>query len=172
MRLILLLACCGALLGQASRVIKPGDQLYVYFRMLGSTTPKVVRDDGRIVADILGEIMAAGLTTEQLRAAIAMKLDARRPSGESVTVTFGEPECLCYFVHGMFNRPGRYPLTEPIKVLAALSKAGGFVDFAPQRIFIIRFENGESLTLPYNYRAVIQRKQEDIEVKSGDIIVR
>ena len=75
-----------------------------------------------------------------------------------------------YYITGEVLRPGTFPLVVPIRVLEALTNAGGFREFADtKKIRILR--NGK--TIKFNYKDVSNGKNMDqnIEIEHGDFIV-
>jgi polysaccharide export outer membrane protein len=75
-----------------------------------------------------------------------------------------------YFITGEVQRPGDNPLVVPTTVLEAISKAGGFRDFAnTKNIVIIRGQQ----RFKFNYKEVIAGKHLDqnIYLQPGDYIV-
>ena len=70
----------------------------------------VVRPDGKITLQLLGEIQAAGLTPEALQEVIyegISKLENRDKS--EITVTVVQVNSRKYFITGEIGRPGPYP---------------------------------------------------------------
>lgn len=128
-----------------------------------------VRPDGRISLPLVNEIQAAGLTPEQLAAAITKGLD-RYMTQPEVNVAVLQVNSKKYFIIGEVQKPGSYPLTVPTTVLEALVNAGGFRDFAnPKKIIVLRA--GERFK--FNYKEVIAGKkmEQNIKLESGDQII-
>ncbi len=128
-----------------------------------------VRPDGRISLPLVNEIPAAGLTPEQLAAAITKGLGKYMTQPE-VSVAVVQVNSKKYFVIGEVSRPGPYPLTVPTTVLEGLINAGGFRDFAnPKRIVVLR----GAQRLKFNYKDVVAGKhtEQNILLESGDKIV-
>lgn len=103
--------------GDVVRVITFGDQdLTAEFR---------VSDSGNIAIPLLGDVHAAGLTTDQLQARISDQLVAKHLFHDpSVAV-----EIMTYrpiFVLGEVAKPGQYPYQPGMTVLTAVAVAGGF----------------------------------------------
>ncbi len=103
--------------GDVVRVITFGDQqLTAEFR---------VSDSGNIAVPLLGNVHAAGLSTDQLASLISSQLIERNIFREpSVSV-----EVLSYrpiFVLGEVAKPGQYPYQPGMTVLTAVAIAGGF----------------------------------------------
>jgi len=53
-----------------------------------------------------------------------------------------------------------------------VTSASGFTQFAnPKKIYVLRNENGKQVKHPFNYKAVLDGKQDDIPLQPGDTIV-
>jgi polysaccharide export outer membrane protein len=146
------------------------DVLYILvWREPDFTRLVAVRPDGKITMPLIGDMQAAGLTPVQLTKDLIDKLSnyVNRPD---VTVTVQDVRSKKYYVDGVVGRPGEYPLITPTKILEAISKCGGFKEFADQKhIVILR----GSQTLKFNYKEVIKGKhmEQDIELQNGDHII-
>src|ERR1043165_5936580 len=133
----------------------------------------LIRPDGRITVNLVGEVMAAGLTPGQLTDVLKERIK-KYVVDPDVTVNVVSVGSKRYFIQGEVNQPGEFKLFVPTKVLEALVNAGGFRDFAKTKdIVIIREEGTESKRLHFNYKDVIKGKHLDqnIFLKAGDIIV-
>jgi polysaccharide export outer membrane protein len=128
-----------------------------------------VRPDGKVSIPLLGEIQAAGMTPEQLSAAISTGLQKVMVHPE-VTVGVEKVNSKKYFIQGEVNRPGSYSLVIDTTVLEALVNAGGFREFAnTKKIVILR----GSERIKFNYHEVTKGKkmEQNILVKPGDQII-
>lgn len=109
--------------GDQVRIIVYGeDQLTGEFR---------VDDQGRIALPLLGGVRAAGLSPQQLDAAISDELRRRnllRDPSVSVEVLAYRP----VFILGEVARPGQYPFQPGMTVLTAVAVAGGYTYRAVQ----------------------------------------
>jgi polysaccharide biosynthesis/export protein len=154
--------------------IGPDDILSVVFwRDKEMTTDVVVRPDGRITLPLVSDVVAGGLTPEQLRERIRTEA-AKFIEDPTVTVVVKQINSRKVFITGQVGRPGAYPLSGPSTVLQMLSLAGGVAEFADEkRILIMRTENGKQRALKFNLRDVMKGKnlQQNIELKPGDTIV-
>ena len=133
----------------------------------------LIRPDGRITVNLVGEVMAAGNTPEQLTDALKEKLK-KYVVDPDVTISVLGVNSKRYFIQGEVNHPGEFKLVVPTKILEALVNAGGFRDFAKQKdIVIIREDGSSTKRLHFNYKDVIKGKHLDqnIFLKAGDIIV-
>ena len=123
--------------GDQIRIITFGeDQLTGEFR---------VDDQGRIAVPLLGGVVAAGLTPQQLEASMAQALRKRnllRDPSVSVEVLAYRP----IFVLGEVAKPGQYPYQPGMTVLTAVAIAGGFTYRGVQDYTsVIRTTSGTSI---------------------------
>lgn len=131
----------------------------------------IVRPDGRISMGLINEVMAAGLTPEQLQAEIVQRLkDGGFLRAPTVTVNVTGFNSKKYFIQGEVNHPGSFPLVVPTTVMEALVNAGGFKDFANKSKILI--QRGEK-TYKFNYKRVIGGKDRDTNIllEPGDQII-
>jgi len=158
----------------ADYVIGPDDVLgIVFWELPNHGGDVVVRPDGKITLPLINDVQAAGLTPEQLRAAVE-KESAKFIREPDVTVVVKQINSRKVYVTGQVNKPGTYTLTTPTTVLQVLALAGGVNDFAKKdRIVVMRTENGRTSSHKFNYKDVIQGKKLDqnIPLKPGDTVV-
>lgn len=149
--------------------IGPEDVLYVFvWREPDFTKLLMVRPDGKITMPLIGDLQAAGLSPIQLTKDLTEKLSTyvNRPD---VTVTVQEVRSKKYYLDGEVNHPGEFPLITPTRVLEAISKAGGFKEFADKKhVKILR----GTKNFNFNYIEVSKGKkmEQNIELENGDHI--
>jgi polysaccharide export outer membrane protein len=152
-------------------IMGPEDQISVFvFQGAEFTGTHMIRPDGKITINLVGDIQASGLTPENLATAIKDKLKAY-VNDPDVTVSVLAVKSKKYLINGEVNKPGEYPLVVPTRVFQALVNAGGFKDFANQKkITIIHDDNSRDF---FNYKEVLAGKklEQNIWLKHGDIIV-
>lgn len=156
----------------ATYVLGPDDQIVV--RVWGDdrlSSPLLVRPDGRISLNLIGEVVAAGRTPEQLGKDIEEILKQKeiltRPS---VSVNVTQVMSKKYMLNGEVLKPGSVPLTTPTTIMEALVNAGGFKDFADKKhIQIIR----GTKRFQFNWNEVVKGKnlKQNILLEPGDIII-
>lgn len=164
-------------------IIGPEDILEVsVWRTPELTREVVVRPDGRISLPLIGEVMAVGSTTLELRDDITEKLKAYK---ENPTVAIIVKTIKSYFftVQGAIGGgggeqgvggAGKIPLLSHTTLVQAIGLAGGLgPDAVRSRITIFRLGiNGEApQKIVVNYEDIILRDAENIEIKPGDTIV-
>ena len=158
----------------AEYVIGAEDVLGVVFwkdtEMTGDVT---VRPDGKITLPLIGDILAAGLSTVALKAEIE-KAASKIQQEPSVTVVVRQINSRKVFITGQVTTPGTFPLTGPRTVMQLISVAGGLTEYADKKnITVIRLENGRQQIFKFNYSDVAKGKNLDqnIVLKPGDTVV-
>jgi polysaccharide biosynthesis/export protein len=165
-------APAGVAVDASSFILGPDDQIMIRVwgdeRLSGGV---LVRPDGRISINLIGEVVAAGRTPEQLGKDIEDILKKKeilmRPS---VTVTVTSVQSKKYSINGEVNKTGSFPLTTPTKVMEALVNAGGFKDFANKsKIQVMR---GDKI-FRFNWNDYLKGKhrEQNILLEPGDIII-
>jgi polysaccharide export outer membrane protein len=130
-----------------------------------------VRPDGKISLPLLNDVQAAGLTAMELANNISEGLK-KFINNPQVTVTVAEINSRRVYVTGEVNKPGAYALLPNMTALQALTSGGGFTQFAnPKKCYVLRNEGGKQVKHPFNYKAVVDGKQDDIPLLPGDTIV-
>lgn len=158
----------------ADYLVAPGDVLKLAVWKEPDLTGEVfVRLDGRITVPLVGDIKAAGKTTEQLSAEIRTKLRAFLEM-PIVTLTVSQAISARFYVIGEVAASGALPLTGRITVLQGLALAGGFKEFAKKdRIVILRESKGERRAIPFNFKDIELglNLEQNIVLESGDSII-
>lgn len=130
-----------------------------------------VRPDGKITMPLIGDIMASGRTSDELRDAVTSSLKTYMMN-PSVTVIVLEATASTAFVLGEVNHPGTVPITGNMTVLQALAVAGGLKDFADAKnIRILRKGVAGTQTIRFNYKDAIKGEGANPSIKAGDTIV-
>jgi polysaccharide export outer membrane protein len=145
----------------------------VYWEDKEMTSEAQVRPDGRIALPLINEVVAAGLTPEQLREKLTEE-SKKYMEDANITVVVRQINSRKAFITGEVNKPGTYPLTSPMTVMQLIAMAGGLREYADaKRIVIMRTENGKPTSLRFNYKDVIDGKnlEQNIQLKPGDTVV-
>ena len=125
-----------------------------------------VDQDGKFVYPLVGELVAGGLTTAQVKENVEKAL-MKYVVKPRVDVTVQDVQSKKYYLNGQVNHPGEYLLAVPTTILQAISKAGGLQDFAnAKKIYVLR----GSTKIPFNYKEVSQgkRMEQNILLQPGD----
>ncbi|MGO9229113.1 MAG: polysaccharide biosynthesis/export family protein [Bryobacteraceae bacterium] len=130
-----------------------------------------VRPDGAISIPLLGDVMVAQKTPQEVEQDIAKRLiDGQLIRDPHVSVGLTAVHSKKYYIQGEVNKPGSYDLVVPTTVMEGLVNAGGFRDFANTRK--IRILRG-SQELKFNYNQVSHGKgrEQNIYLEPGDQII-
>jgi len=157
-------------------VIGPADVLQVsVWKNPELSLPAVpVRPDGRISVPLANDVQAAGLTTEELKKVLEERLGDYVTAPE-VTVVVTQINSRKVYVLGEVTRPGPVPLQQDMRVLDALSVAGGFNQFADkERVKVIRRNpDGTVAEYRFSYGDFVMGTQDNqnMLLKNNDTIV-
>ncbi len=150
--------------------IGPEDLLFIrVWREPDFTLPVAVRPDGKITMPLIGEVRASGQSPLQLTAALKQLL-TQYLNNPDVNVFVTEVRSKKFYIDGEMNRPGSFALVTPTSVLEALSRGGGFREFAnTKKIRVLR----GSQVRRFNYKDVTKGKhlEQNIAVENGDHII-
>ena len=133
----------------------------------------LVRPDGWLTFPLVGNLRAAGKTTQELQAEITQRLRKYIPD-PVVTVTLQKIQGLKVFVIGKVGKPGEYMVGRYIDVLQALTLAGGLTPFAKEdEIKILRKQGARERIIPFNYSEVKRGRNLDqnIRLEPGDVVM-
>lgn len=133
----------------------------------------IVRPDGKITLPLLNDVVAAGLSPDQLRERVMMLAEKFFQNAQA-TVIVKEINSRRVFITGQVEKPGSYPLTTRTTVMQLIALAGGLKEFAKSsRIVLMRTVNGREVLLAFDYDQVVQGKNQsqNVEMKPGDTVV-
>jgi polysaccharide export outer membrane protein len=153
--------------------IAPPDVLLVTVRPEPGISRKLlVRPDGKISFDLIGELTVGGKTVADVRQEIYDRIKKFIVSPD-VTVTLEESNSRRYFIFGEVNRVGGFPLTGRVTAIEALASAGGGTRFAAlnESRLTRPFLEGQGL-YPIHYQDIQERGEAstNYELQPGDVI--
>lgn len=137
------------------------------------TQEVVVRPDGMISFPLVGDILAAGRTVEEVRLELVKRLGKFIPNPH-VSVLATKLHSYKIYVTGRVNKPGEFLVGHYTDVLQALSLAGGLTPYAAENdIKIMRREKGEQKAYRFRYGDVRNGKdlEQNILLQRGDVVV-
>jgi polysaccharide export outer membrane protein len=131
----------------------------------------IVRPDGMISFDLVGDIPAGGRTVEEIAADIETRI-ARFKREPAVTVKLTAAESTAVTVFGEVRGPQAFPLVKETRVAEAIGMVGGETMFArTAKIRVIRAGGGETAVYIVNLNAIRDGDQStNILLQSGDIV--
>jgi polysaccharide export outer membrane protein len=155
-------------------VIGPADELRIDVWKnpdLGATVP--VRPDGKISLPLLDDVQAAGLTPLELKEVLTQAL-REFVENPDITVIVSDVASPTVFVLGGVARQGSIPLTHNLRVLDAISVAGGFTQFADRGdVRVLRRTSNGLVEYRFDYDAYLdgETPSSNFLLQRGDTIV-
>lgn len=145
----------------------------VYWREKDMSAEVTVRPDGKVALPLLNDLQAAGLTPDDFRDRVvaAARKFIEEPNPTIMVKTINSRRV---FITGQVEKPGPYPLNNPVTVLQLISMAGGLKEFAKgKNISVLRFEDGRQVVHEFNYQDALNRKnlEQNIELLPGDTVL-
>jgi polysaccharide export outer membrane protein len=114
----------------------------------------VVRPDGMISIDLVGDVPAAGRTPEEIAADIEQRI-GKFKRGARVTVSVTAAQSSSVTILGEVLRPASFPMTKETRVIEAIGFVGGPTRFAAQsRTRIVRSAGGQAQVISVNLSAI------------------
>jgi polysaccharide export outer membrane protein len=155
-------------------VLGPGD--VVKASVYGSPDLAIetrISDSGTMTFPLLGEVQVGGLTTQQAEQKIGGLLQKNgylKIAQVNLLVTTLASQQVS--VLGQVNRPGRYPVDGPRKVLDMLAVAGGVGPDGGDTVGLVRNRNGVATRETIDVVDIVRKGElsRDYEVSGGDII--
>ena len=159
---------------KAEYVLGAGDMLLIrVWKNPELSVQGPVRPDGKISVPLLDDVQAEGLTTLELKEVLTRDL-SEFVANPDVTVVVEAIGSKHVFVIGEVARSGPVPLGKDVRVLDAISTAGGFGPFADKkRVRIIRRSGSGEVEYRFNYDAYVAGKAPgtNLLLVPGDTIV-
>lgn len=171
-----ILFCAAASAGQAPAFpLGSGDVLEISVWGDESLARKVlVRPDGKISFPLVGDMQAAGVSVEDLRAELEARI-GEYIHGAPVTVMLIEARSPKVSVVGKVQKPGVFPMDGPVSVLQALAMAGGMTPYASTgSVRVVRTDAaGTQRYLPFDYDMAADGKslEQNILLEPGDVVI-
>jgi len=132
----------------------------------------VVRPDGMISIDLIGDIPASGRTTEEIASDIEKRI-SRFKRDANVTVALAASRSIQITILGEVGRPSTFALTRDTRAVEALGQVGGPTLLAAKsRIKVIRFQETETRVYRVNLSAMEDGDlQTNMLLQGGDLVV-
>lgn len=158
---------------QQTYVVGPPDQLFVTILpdpVIERTA--VVRPDGMISIDLIGDVQASGRTVEQISKEIQQRV-SRFKRDAKATVSVSASQSIAVTVFGEVRDPGTFPLTADTRVSEAIGLRGGTTIFGSKRKIRLIRTNGETTRVFTIDMASIEDGDlsSNMMMRGGDMIV-
>lgn len=154
--------------------LRPADLITVtVFREPDLSVEKIpIGADGTVALPLIGQVQAAGLTTEELSADVARKLDAAGLKRPQVSINVLDFKSHLVTVEGGVEEPGVYNFQPGAKLSSAIALANGPNRVARLREVAIFREDEQGLSVAlFDYSAVRQGTMIDPVIQPGDRVV-
>lgn len=159
---------------EAGYTVKPGDLLAVsVWKEEALQGDVLVTPDGAFAFPLVGQVDARGKTVGELQQILTERL-VKYISDPVVTVSVKEIRGNKIYVIGQVNKAGEFIVNPRVDVMQALSMAAGTTAFASLgNIIILRRTGSKQEALSFDYTSVAKGKdlEQNIELRSGDIVV-
>jgi polysaccharide export outer membrane protein len=138
---------------------------------LSSIVP--VRPDGKISLPLIDDVQAAGRTPVELKKVLTDRWKAYLSAPE-VSVIVKEVNSYKVYMVGEVTRPGELRVKARIRLLQAISLAGGFTAFADRdKILVLRDASDHELRYEIDYDKIVSgnRPEDNLVLLPGDTVV-
>jgi polysaccharide export outer membrane protein len=153
-------------------LVGPNDVLDIsVFKVPELSKSVQVAPSGTINLPLVGEVMAAGKTTQQLERELTAELGAKYLQNPQVTVMLKENNSQRVTIEGAVKSSGVYPLKSETSLLQLVAMAGGFNDASDSTVLILRDTGGKRSAAKFNVSAIKNGQAPDPQLQSGDVIV-
>lgn len=131
-----------------------------------------ISESGFIRLPLVGTVVAAGLSPDELSASIASSYNANYLRHAEVSLFVKERNSQKVFVLGQVGKPGAVPIAgRRITVIEAIAQAGGTSKLADaSRVVLTRDKNGEQVRVAVDVAAIGRGQAPDVEMQPGDIL--
>ena len=164
--------------------IQPGDKLFIYVygenerisAFLASRLPvnpmfeKIVRSDGTIFYPNAGILNVKNKSVEQVRQMLTKEL-SEVLADPQVDVSVTDYNSQFFSLSGAFEMPGRFPIKEvPITLHQVISNGNPFLENKGDLTDVKLIRDKQVYSIDYEYLSRTSHVQNEIYIKSGDII--
>jgi len=135
------------------------------------TETAVVRPDGLITIQLIGDVQAAGRTPNEIASEVEERI-GRYKRGARVTVAVSKAESSTVTVLGEVRTPSRFPIVKLTRVTEALGAVGGPTPFASvSGIRVLRPTPNGTVVQPVDFSAIRDGDMTtDFALQGGDIV--
>ena len=152
--------------------IGPGDELLINsFYHSELKQPVTVQSDGRVSLLLVGSVMAAGKTPQQLAKELTRGYGSFLENAD-VTITVSGSAGLAVYVGGEVTKPTVVEIKGELSLLQGITEAGGFRDTAnKEQVLILReTDDGQFKTFQVNVIKVLLNEAPEIYLEQHDVV--
>lgn len=161
-------------LAAQQQLLREGDKLSI--RVFGepelTSEATVVDDAGNIQVPLLGEVVAAGKSSAQLRADITKGLGNRYIRDPQVTINVLDRTTSTVSIEGQVAAPGVFATSRSMTLLSALALAHSPTRTAKtDEIIVFRVAQGQRVGARFDLRLIRAGRAPDPQILPGDTVV-
>ena len=132
----------------------------------------IVRPDGMISIDLIGDVPAAGRTPEEIAADVEKRI-SKYKRGARATVAVSVAQSSTITILGEVSAPSTFSLNKDTRLIEAIGAVGGPTRFAAEsRVRIVRSFGGSPRVLSANLSAIQNGDlSTNYKLEAGDLIV-
>lgn len=159
--------------GNTAYKIGGQDVLDIVVFMVPELTRNIqVADSGTINLPLVGEVPAAGRTSQQLERDLTARLGARYLKNPQVNVYVKEFNSQRVTVEGAVKQPGVFPLRGKTSLMEVLALAkGSDRDVASGAVMVFRTSEGQRVAAEFDLDSIREGGTPDPQIQNGDIVV-
>lgn len=154
--------------------VGPEDVLQIHVWSDEQLSPQVVvRPDGKVSLPLVGEVVCAGRSVEEIRLEVERKIKTYVPDSP-VSVMVLQVNSPKVYIIGKVNSPGMYIMGHRMSLTQALALAQGFNPFAEtDSVLLIRGSGTNQITYKYDYDDLARGRDlmQNVQLMPGDTIV-
>jgi polysaccharide export outer membrane protein len=131
----------------------------------------VVRPDGMITVQLVGDVLAGRRTPSEVAAEIEERI-AKFKRGAKVTIALAAAQSSAITIFGEVRNPGAFALVKDTRIAEAIGNMGGPTNFARlAKVRVVRPSAGQPIVLMVNMRAISKGDMStNIQLAQGDIV--
>ncbi|WP_088307261.1 polysaccharide biosynthesis/export family protein [Novosphingobium sp. B 225] len=154
-------------------VLAPGDVITIkVYNVESLSGDQAIDVAGRIKVPLIGNVAAAGKTTDQLGQEVAAALGERYLQAPDVQVLLKAPMLRVVTVDGSVSQPGLYPVAGQTSLLQTIAMARGTADGAnTHRVVVFRTIKGQRMAASFDLNSIRDGKMADPAIYPDDIVV-
>ena len=153
-------------------VVGPADVLQItVFKVPDLTKTVMVSSDGTINLPLVGEQVAAGLSTQQIERKLTRLYGAKYLQNPQIGVLVREANSQRVTVEGAVKKPGVYPLRASTTLIQMIATAQGLDEDAESTIIVFRQTDGKRKAAKFDLDAIREGRAKDPTLRAGDVII-
>ena len=131
-----------------------------------------VLPDGSISLPLVHDVLVRGLTTTEVRKAVTDRL-SEFINEPNVTVIVESINSYRIYFLGEVSRQGAIQFYRPMRLMQAITAAGGLTEFAKKEITLVRDLGGAEVRFQIDYKRLINAApgQKNIYLEPGDTLI-